>query len=257
MTPDPFSEAELQAWVDGRLTPDQTRAVEQWLDANPDAAKRWRGYRQDAAALNHLFDPVLAEPLPRRLHPDVIRARSWQRQALRAAAAIVLIAVGAAGGWLAHGDRMDRQIAARSLPADAVAAHRVFVSEVRHPVEVTADQEGHLVAWLSKRLGKSIRAPRLTDQGFELMGGRLLSAAEGPAAQLMYQNAEGRRLTLYVRDAADGGDTAFRIEKEGGVSAFYWIDQGLGYALIGDLDRDRLLAAANKVYRDLSDVRRP
>ena len=257
MTRDPFTEDELHAWVDGRLPPDRMQEVEDWLDAHPDKAKRWRAYRADREILGDLFDPILADPVPMRLNPGVIRSRAWRPQALRAAAAVFLLILGGAAGWFAHDERMERDLAARSLPDDAVAAHRVFVSEVRHPVEVAADQEAHLVTWLSKRLGRTIRAPHLGAQGFDLMGGRLLSSAGGPAAQLMYQNAEGRRLTLYVRDTAGGEDTAFRIEKSDNVRAFYWIDRGMGYALIGDLERDRLLDAANKVYRDLSENRTP
>jgi len=256
MTRDPFTEDELQTWVDGRLDPARNQEVEAWLDAHPAEARRWRGHRNDAAVLHAIFDPALDGPLPARLDPRVIRARSWRPQAMRAAAAVLLLVLGAAGGWLARGDILGRDRMAMSLPRDAVLAHRVFVAEVRHPVEVAADQEAHLVAWLSKRLGRPLKAPRLSAQGFDLMGGRLLAAAGGPAAQLMYQNAEGRRLTLYVRGAG-GGDTAFRVERNEGVSAFYWVDHGMGYALIGDLDRGRLLDAANAIYRELTENRAP
>ncbi|PIW25981.1 MAG: hypothetical protein COW30_17345 [Rhodospirillales bacterium CG15_BIG_FIL_POST_REV_8_21_14_020_66_15] len=256
MTRDRFTEDELQAWVDRHLDATRSAEVEAWLDANPDAAKRWRAYRRDMDVLHGVFDPVLAEPVQDRLNPAAIRARTWRPLAARAAAAVLLVALGAAGGWLARGDGLGRDEAAQTLPKDAVLAHRVFVAEVRHPVEVAADQEVHLVAWLSKRLGRSIKAPHLTGQGFELMGGRLLAAAGGPAAQLMYQNSEGRRLTLYVRGTG-GGDTAFRIQRANGVSAFYWIDRGMGYALIGDLERGRLLDAANAVYRELTEYRTP
>src|SRR5690606_10809872 len=44
---------------------------------------------------------------------------------------------------------------------DAVAAHAVFVPEVRHPVEVAAAQHEHLVQWLSKRLGARLTVPSL------------------------------------------------------------------------------------------------
>ena len=36
----------------------------------------------------------------------------------------------------------------------AVLAHVVYSPEVRHPVEVRAAQQEHLVQWLSKRLGR-------------------------------------------------------------------------------------------------------
>lgn len=65
-------------------------------------------------------------------------------------------------------------------------------------MEVAADQEAHLVAWLSKRLGTPLKVPRLDTLGFGLVGGRLLPGDQGPVAQFMYQDGQGQRLTLYV-----------------------------------------------------------
>ena len=53
----------------------------------------------------------------------------------------------------------------------AAVAHAVYSPEVRHPVEVGADQEQHLVTWLSKRLGLKIKAPKLDEAGMALVGG--------------------------------------------------------------------------------------
>lgn len=253
MTQDTPGEDDLQAWVDGRLDTDRARAVTTWLDANPGEKARLAAYRQQNALLHDLFDPVLEEPLPDRLLPARVRSGTRRVRALAAAAAVLLFLAGGAGGWVLRGGST-ADLALRSLPDEAVAAHRVFVTEVRHPVEVAADQEAHLVGWLSKRLGQPLRAPHLAKLGFNLMGGRLLASGEGPAAQFMYQNEAGRRLTLYVRAAAKDADTAFRVVHEEGVSAFYWIDRGLGYALIGDLDRPHLLDAANAVYRQVSEA---
>jgi anti-sigma factor RsiW len=134
----------------------------------------------------------------------------------------------------------------------AAVAHGVYVPEVRHPVEVSADQRGHLVAWLSKRLGAQLAAPDLVSEGFELVGGRLLPGERGPSAQLMYQDAQGMRITLYVsRGEGETAATAFRFERVGAVQSFYWIDRGLGYVLSGELPRERLSKVATAVYREL------
>jgi len=137
------------------------------------------------------------------------------------------------------------------ITADAIAAHRTFSVEVRHPVEVDSGQEAHLVQWLSKRLGRQLVVPNLTIAGFRLMGGRLLPAEDGAAAQFMYENGNAERLTLYLR-AGIGGETAFRYHEEGGVGAFYWADEGFGYALAAKADRDLLLRIAEIVYQQTS-----
>jgi anti-sigma factor RsiW len=104
------------------------------------------------------------------------------------------------------------------------------------------------VQWLSKRLGRPLVVPNLTAAGFQLIGGRLLPAEEGAAAQFMYQNGKGERLTLYLRSGI-GGETAFRYQEDAGIGAFYWSDQGFGYAIAAKGDRDLLLRIAEMVYR--------
>jgi anti-sigma factor RsiW len=95
--------------------------------------------------------------------------------------------------------------------------------------------------------------PHLAATGYELVGGRLLPGADGPAAQFMYQDAHGQRLTLYVRtDKADNQETAFRYAREENVGVFYWIDGPFGYALSGDLEKTELLKVAQVVYQQLN-----
>ena len=94
--------------------------------------------------------------------------------------------------------------------------------------------------------------PDLGASGYELVGGRLLPAEKGrPAAQLMYQDAGGRRVTLYVRTTPGEQRTAFRFAREGDLSALYWADGQVAWVLVGDLPREQLLALANQVYAAL------
>ena len=48
------------------------------------------------------------------------------------------------------------------LRSAALVAYAVYAPEVRHPVEVAATQQEHLVQWLSKRLGRPLKVPDLT-----------------------------------------------------------------------------------------------
>ena len=115
-----------------------------------------------------------------------------------------------------------------------------------------ADQQAHLVAWLSKRLGAPLKPPQLAALGYALEGGRLLPGRSGPVAQFMYRDSGGARLTLYVStEQADGKETGFRFAQEGQVGVFYWIDGRFGYALSGNLDKAALAAVANAVYAQL------
>lgn len=254
----PMTDDDLQAFVDGRLTPTRDAAVRAYLDSHPQAAAEVAAYREQRDALRARLAFKAQEPVPARLRvANVADARKQVvRQRWRAmAAALAWLAVGLGAGWSGRdwlgrdwlGPARTTQASPGSIAADAILAHRVFVVETVHPVEVAAAQEAHLVGWLSKRLGRRLVAPDLSGQGYRLMGGRLLPAGTGPAAQLMYEDEGGARLTLYVR--AGGAETAFRFQREGDVSTFFWIDEGSGFAVSAALDRDRLLGLAQAVHR--------
>ena len=255
----PVEEDDLHARIDGQLPRERIEDVKAYLAAHPEEQARFSQYAQQRQALRTAFVAQAAGPTPMRLRVAHLLAQQRRRRRRRfgkIAAALCLIVLGGIGGWAAR-DLMGRLSSllpgavARMITADAIAAHRTFSVEVRHPVEVDAGQEAHLVQWLSKRLGRQLVVPDLAAAGFRLMGGRLLPAEDGPAAQFMYENANAERLTLYLR-AAVGGETAFRYHEEGGVGAFYWSDQGFGYAIAAKADRDLLLRIAELVYRQTS-----
>ncbi|HHW77774.1 MAG TPA: anti-sigma factor [Xanthomonadaceae bacterium] len=249
----PVNEVELHAWVDGRLEPARHAAVEAYLEANPSERQRLTDYRAIDAELHRLFDPALNEPVPASL--KLPPARRWTPRAwlARAAVAAGFMLFGGALGWFANEQLRQPLVADRAFVRQALAAHVVYVPEVRHPVEVDAGQQQHLVAWLSKRLGATVQAPALEALSFQLLGGRLLPADGKPAAQFMYQDAGGRRLTLYVRRGLDGNrETAFRFAEQDGIGAFYWVDGELAYALAGDLERPALDQVAHAVYQQLN-----
>jgi anti-sigma factor RsiW len=207
-------------------------------------------YAALTAMIKQHFDPVMTEPIPARMH---LRQPPWISYARAAMLFAVGIAVGLAAATL-HTALPGENVTARQLPVRAARAHLVYASEVRHPVEVDASQQDHLVKWLSKRLGTDLKVPVLAKDGFELLGGRLLPGGEGPVAQFMYQDPSGKRLTLYVTRPHKGDElTAFRFAQEGPVSVFYWIDKECGYALSGEMDRPTLAKVATTVYKQLEN----
>jgi len=236
----PVSEEELHAYVDGQLDAARASEVEAWIAGDAEAARRVTAYRAQNQALQSALDPVLEEPVPARLN-DVLR-RSSRALPLRAAAVLAWLAIGGIAGYALHGWRSP-PTATLLFAERAAVAHVVYAAEVQHPVEVTAEQENHLVHWLSKRLGRELRTPDLTRLGFQLVGGRLLPGDKGPAAQFMYQDAHGAR---------GAAPTAFRYEEEEGTRVLYWIDRDLGFALVGELDRSRLMDAAHVAYQALN-----
>ena len=251
-----ITEAELHAHLDGELEAERCAAVEAVLVRHPELAARARSYRRHTVLVRRAYGPLLERPVP----PEMVAATTaspaqpqigWRHVAAAAAASVLLLAGGVGTGWWLRDRAAPIARQEPAFVADAFSAHQVYAVEVRHPVEVGADQTDHLAAWLSRRLGFPLSIPNLAGQGFELIGGRLLPSAIGPAAQLMYQDASGRRLTCYIRASADPEETAFRFARDGRLLAFYWRDRGEAWALLGEIPRDELLRLAHTVYRTL------
>lgn len=243
-------EGDFHAYVDGRLEAARRAEIELWLAAHADDAERVTAWRRHKEALSAAFDGALEDPVPERL----LRAARPQpnRHLWRIAAVAAWLSIGSIIGFVVRG-AIPTPAPTPTLAHNAAIAHVVYSPEVRHPVEVGADQEAHLVQWLSKRLGVPVKVPHFSADGFDLVGGRLLPGDKGPVAQFMYQDAQGRRLTLYVRtDASENRETAFRYALEGKIGVFYWLDGRSGYALSGELPRDQLLRIAEAAYKQLN-----
>jgi len=259
--PDDFSDTDLSAWLDGALEPERRTKVDAWLREQPEAAARVRLWAADRDALRARLDPVLGEPVPAVLVQAVLQARAQPRWAQAAVVAGLLVAgalVGAGGMWQWQGQRIAGALAAAQAgtPAGwvqrAALAHSVYVPEPRHPIEVKA-QEEHLARWLTRRIDIPVKLFDLRDEGFELMGGRLLPDAGGKSAQLMYESLDAatpkQRVTVYLRKPDSSAPTAFSYRQQGELGEFYWVEAGAGYALVGALPKERLLALAQSIYK--------
>ncbi|MCR4266892.1 anti-sigma factor, partial [Nitratireductor sp. ZSWI3] len=145
----------------------------------------------------------------------------------------------------------DGDLTTLAVVGQAVAAHEVYAAEKLHVVEVGAGDRNHLVSWLSNRLGISLIAPDLGKEGFSLVGGRLLPSGDKPAAQLMYEDESGGRVSLYVAHCVADEDSGFRLFERNGARAFYWHEKSFAYAVAGAASEERLLKLADATYRQL------
>lgn len=242
----PVTEDELHAYVDNELPAERRADVEAWLASRPDDAERVRSWLAMADALHARYDTVADEPVPRRLEIErlVRQPRKWFYGAV--AATLAAFIAGGGLGWLAHGAAASPSTF-QNFTGDALEAHRLYVVEVRHPVEVPGSERAHLQQWLTKRCGWDVRAPELGATGLKLVGGRLLPGPTGPASFLMYESASGERFTVYTARAKTE-TTQMRYAKQDGDGALFWADRGVGYVVSGSTDRERLTQVARLVY---------
>jgi len=249
----------LMAYADGQLEAADRPAVEVHLATNPDVAAEVLLWQRQSNAVRALFAPVGSEPVPARLRAHRIaaatgsrRLRSWRW----AAAAVVLVGLGLAGGWIARPLLTGTPGASAKLIADAVNAHTVFVAENRHAVEVPATDSDHLTTWLSNRLATPLGTPDLSAEGFSLVGGRLLPGepdAGGRAAQLMYENASKERVTVYVTAALPDRAPAYQFADAGGAEAFYWANARITCTVVGTLPEAQMKSVSQAVYRQMTE----
>ena len=243
----PVTEDELHAFVDGEIPADRRGAVEAWLASHPEDAARVAHWQAQSDAIRTRYGAVASEPVAARFDVDKLArdARSWR--AVAAAAVIAAFLAGGVVGWMAHGASAAAPSRFDIFTTQALDAHRVYVVEVRHPVEVTGAERPHLVQWLSRRLDYELRIPDLEPSGLKLVGGRLLPGPFGPAAFCMYEGPSGERFTIYYA-RTDSPQTAMRYRAGERFAALYWVDRGLGYVVSGPPERERLLAVAQAAY---------
>ena len=243
----------LYAYLDGELDDAQREQIERARAADPVLDAKLVAWGVQDTTLRTALDAELDEALPqawlemvREPAPPSVPARpSWMERLMRwmpaprfaaGLALAVLVGIFVGKEVIPHLD-MDGQ-----LVRLASVAHHVYSPDKRQPVEVKST-DPTLTSWISKRLGAKVVAPSIGK--FRFLGGRLLAGAEEPAGQFMYENAAGKRFTVFVRtegakDRSDGPEcSSYR-----GVGVCYWFAGDVVYALAGEVPQAELAALA-------------
>jgi anti-sigma factor RsiW len=248
----PVTEEELHAYVDGEVPADRRIAIETWLASHPEDAARVAAWRAQVEAIRLRYGAVAEQPVPDRLRMERIGQITGGSQrwiGIAAAAAVSAFLIGGTAGWMARGASAAAPSPIESFASTALGAHKLYTAEVRHPIEVTA-AETHLIPWLSRRLGTTLRAPDFSGFGLKLLGGRLLPGTASPAALFMYEGSSGERYTIYCSRSA-APQTALRYTATGDIAAFQWVEGQYGYVVSGPAQRDKLQKIAQSAYEQM------
>jgi anti-sigma factor RsiW len=255
----PVTEDELHAYIDGELPADRREAVALWLADHPEQAAMVAAWRAQAEGIRARFGDVIDEPVPERLKLDeLIRherssGRSWKMMA--AAAVIAAFVVGGGAGWVARGVTSGTPAGFDTFTAEALDAYKLYVVEVRHPVEVPGSERAHMTQWLSKRVGYEQNIPDLQSLGLTLVGGRLLPGPTGAAAFYMYEGPSGERFTIYCAKTRVP-ETSLRYKGGDRVASFYWVDDKAAYVVSGPADRDQLEKISKAIYDQVDKTKK-
>ncbi|RMG58974.1 MAG: anti-sigma factor [Gammaproteobacteria bacterium] len=247
-------EAELQAWIDGRLDEDSRRRVEEWLAAHPEEAAAVRRMQRADARLREHFSEVADEPVPEHwewlLESSEPRHGRWVRRV----AMFLLPVAGFLLGWGVHGQLVSPagNVLETALLQPAAFAHGIYATDRQRPVEMPASECSRLAAWISDRMHADIVPPDLSGAGLEFMGGRLLPSTDRMAVQFLYRDARGERYTLYMRRLGPGWkgiDEHIALGREGALHVAYWRQGPFAHVLAGN-DSGRVRQAAHLLVQD-------
>jgi anti-sigma factor RsiW len=233
----PPSVRDLHAYVDHQLSDADRRLVETYLVAHPKVAAQVEAWQQDAQQLRAALSGALQQPANPDLDPAVIRQR-LKRQSRRnlASAAVLLIAVSVGGlsGWQAREMTM---VGASPPMTDAMQAYRMFAQQGILPADFKVQSNGDMQAWLDHYFTQANRMPDLQNAGFKAVSGRLLSTEQGPAAMVLYEDQNGRKVSFYIRPPGPKNNLLPRgSRRDGELQAEYWSGAGYNYAMVSPAD---------------------
>jgi anti-sigma factor RsiW len=250
---DKLTALEANALADGELSGDAAAEARLAIAGDKDlrAAVAWRDALN--AQLHGTYDRELSVPLPARTRRLLAGQPAWAvpPQARRIAAAVAFAVVAGGLGFLIGSRGAGKPDEAERVVTMAQGAHHVFAGEIRHPVEVNGSESAHLGRWLGARLGVQFTAPVIADSGFTLVGGRLLAEGTRPAGLLMYEDAAGLRVTLYVEKRPIRDETGLQQFSNNGLTTFYWADGEVACAVSGKLDAAKLRVVSEQLYAAL------
>jgi anti-sigma factor RsiW len=245
---DPAAQAEIAAHVEACAACASAAEAEQALDELlHDRLPRYEA----PTALQRRLGLLTGRPPEAAARP----ARRWSRLVAPAmAAGLALVALGV---FLQRGGA-GREGELAYLASEAVNDHlRVLASQ--HPVDVESGGTHQVKPWFEGKLDFAPVVPALAGTDVHLRGGAVGYVFDRKAAVLVYQlrlhvvtllvfRAEG----LAWPDAGGRQIGPVRVQERSvrGFNAFLWRDDGLGYALVSDVNASELSELAARVVAE-------
>ncbi len=243
----------LSAFLDGELNPRETAVIEAALAEDPALQAELERLMEADTLAQAAFQDMADEPVPLAMAAAIKSAPVAEPPANQSAApfgrigqllavAVLCLAIGGSGGWFAAQNGTPAVQTAGWI-ADIADYHAVYSGQVRHLVEVPAQEAEHIQTWLTATIGAEVRIPDLSEHGLTFEGARLLVAAGKPVSQLMFSDTQGRIVALCQIATATPQPEA-KVDTLDGFSLVSWGGAGANFVIVGDEGRLDLEAIA-------------
>ena len=249
-------EAALHAFVDNELDTEAEREVDTWLRQHPDELAEINAWKEQKTQLQAAFAPVLDEPIPFAIQETLNKSAKPKRSVhvpwRNIAAGIALLVVGIGVGLYAAPN--EKKSKWPIFAQNAISSHLVFASDLSHPVELAAPQQNYLMAWVKHRVGKQLPPPTLKFAGFKFLGGRIVPHKDKPAALYLYENIDGKRITILIGQNSKAENTEKRVWTKKKLHCFFWFNGNLSFAVTSDIPKNKLKLVSDKVQGHFQNI---
>lgn len=251
-----ISDEMLVAYVDGELSADDVRLVEEYISAHPSEVARIADWRANDDALRGAFELSESQEPAVEL-PFVANDNSgWPALTKFALAACLFLAVGFGGGLISaqlpFWTNADYKF---QVAAWAAEAHTIFATDENRPGEF--DQKNAQVAksWLKNRVGTDVVFPDLSDNGLKFVGARLVGQGGAPAALMTFENTQSERVSIFIQAHEKKlPEIGYWFVHGENATTCVWLNQSVAFSVTGNMADDDLKAIALVMANGLDEA---
>jgi anti-sigma factor RsiW len=256
------TEEDFQDYLDNRLGDRRRAEVAAYLSRNPGKASEIEALRLQDDALRALGAEILEEPVPQRLSavlhsagdtpqvdPHLAARAHWHPSRLvEIAAALFIFVLGGAVGWGGHSQLKAGPSEIDMILANASYAYASFADEENGFLSLGPDQSSELEQISARIFKRSIAHPDLSNLGLSYQGARILPNERRMVGYFLFQDENGARVSITIWPNTLPPNPNIISSQMDDVQARFWLEDDLGFAVMGGLDDERLDEVTEEVF---------